>query len=1035
MTEKPTYEELEKKIQKLEQSESNRKRMEEQLIHSQDLMDYIISHARSAIAVHDRDLKYIYVSKRYLEDYKIKEQNIIGKHHYEVFPDLPQKWRDVHKRSLAGEVLSAKEDPYYREDGSVDWTHWECRPWYALDGSIGGIIIDTEVITERKKVEESLRKSEQLLAAHLQNTPVGVISWDLNFKIIEWNPGAESIFGYSRFEAMGKHPTEIILPNDIKELVDGIFQDLISEKGGVRSTNKNTTKDGRLIICDWYNTTLKDADGKVIGVASLVNDITDRKKLEKSLQRSEALLKTTQQLAKIGGWEWNVEKQSMFWTDEVYQIHDFQPGEFTPGSKKHIQRSMECYDPEDRPVIMAAFKRCVEKGQAYDLEFSFTSVMGRRIWIRTVGEPVLEGDKVVRVIGNIMDITKYKQIFEGLKEQKELSEKIIQTSSAIIVGLDKNHRIRLFNRGAERITGFKTKEVIGKDWFEIFFKPGIYDEMDKVWKSAWGTKFNSYVNPIQTKNDDEKIISWQSTGMYDSADDTKHMLISIGEDITERIQAEKALRESEEKYRSMMESMKNASYICSPELYIEYMNPAMIDRVGTETTGDFCYKTIYDRSEKCPWCAFDQVKKGEHIDYEVADPRDNRYYSITNSPIFHSDGSVSKLTIFHDITQIKDIEAQLRQSRKMESIGTLAGGIAHDFNNLLYMISGNAELALGDIPKWNPVHSNLEEIKSASLRAAGIVKQLLNFSRKTDLKLEPIGVINVIKDVLKFLRSTIPTTIDIRKHLPDADITILADPVQINQVMMNLCINASQAMANTGGILEITAENMKLDEDAANSYPDLPAANYLKITISDTGPGIASEIINRIFDPYFTTKEMGKGSGMGLSIVHGIVKNHDGAISVDSKLGKGSIFSLLFPVVDERSKIENEIIDEIPGGKERILFVDDEKAIADMMQKILKHLGYKVEISLNPIQALDLFQSKPDTFDLVITDMTMPQMTGATLSEKLIKIRSDIPIIICTGHSFLIDEEKAKQLGIADYLMKPVSMSKIAMTIRKIFDK
>ena len=932
-------------------------------------------------------------------------------------------------------MLSAEEDPYYREDGSVDWTHWECRPWYALDGSIGGIIIYTEVITERKKVEESLRKSEQLLAAHLQNTPVGVISWDLNFKIIEWNPGAESIFGYSRFEAMGKHPTEIILPNDIKELVDGIFQDLISEKGGVRSTNKNITKDGRLIICDWYNTTLKDADGKVIGVASLVNDITDRKKLEKSLQRSETLLKTTQQLAKIGGWEWNVEKQSMFWTDEVYQIHDFQPGEFTPGSKKHIQRSIECYDPEDRPVITAAFKRCVEEGQAYDLEFSFTSVMGRRIWIRTVGEPVLKGDKVVRVVGNIMDITKYKLTFEGLREQKEFSEKIIQTSSAIIVGLDKNHKIRLFNRGAERITGFKTKEVIGKDWFEIFFKPGIYDEMDKVWKSAWGTKFNSYVNPIQTKNDDEKIISWQSTGMSDSADETKHMLLSIGEDITERIQAEKALIESEEKYRSMMESMKNASYICSPELYIEYMNPAMIDRVGTETTGELCYKTIYDRSEKCSWCAFDQVKKGEHVDYEVADPKDNRYYSVTNSPIFHSDGSVLKLTIFHDITQIRDIEAQLRQSRKMESIGTLAGGIAHDFNNLLYMISGNAELALEDIPKWNPVHSNLEEIKSASLRAAGIVKQLLNFSRKTDLKLEPIGVISVIKDALKFLRSTIPTTIDIRKHLPDSDITVLADPVQINQVMMNLCINASQAMENTGGILEITAENMKLEDDAANSYPDLPAANYLKITISDTGPGIATEIINRIFDPYFTTKEMGKGSGMGLSIVHGIVKNHDGAISVDSKLGKGSIFSLLFPVVDERSKIETEIIDEIPGGKERILFVDDEKSIADMTQTMLKRLGYKVEISLNPIQALDLFQSKPDTFDLVITDMTMPQMTGAKLSEKLIKIRSDIPIIICTGHSFLIDEEKAKQLGIACYLMKPVSMSNIAMAIRKIFDK
>lgn len=195
MPKKPTYEELEKRVQELEHGESARKRGEEQPIHSHDLMDYIISHARSAIAVHDRDLKYIYVSERYLKEYRVKEHNIIGKHHYEVFPDLPQKWRDVHQRSLAGEVLSAEEDPYYREDGSVDWTRWECRPWYESGGSIGGIIIYTEVINERKEMEESLRKSEKQLSTHLLNTPVGVLSWDLDFKAAEWNPAAETIYG------------------------------------------------------------------------------------------------------------------------------------------------------------------------------------------------------------------------------------------------------------------------------------------------------------------------------------------------------------------------------------------------------------------------------------------------------------------------------------------------------------------------------------------------------------------------------------------------------------------------------------------------------------------------------------------------------------------------------------------------------------------------------------------------------------------------------------------------------------------------
>ncbi|MBT4025068.1 PAS domain S-box protein, partial [Desulfobacula sp.] len=292
MIEKPSYEELEKRIQELERVESNFNRSKGKLIHSYDLMDYIISHARSAIAVFDRDFKYIYVSKRYLTDYKVKEQHVIGKHHYEVFPDIPQKWKDVHQRSLAGEVLRAEEDLYYREDGSIDWTRWECRPWYEYDGSIGGIVIYNEVINERKKIEETLRKSEQLLSTHLLNTPIGAISWDLNFKTVEWNPAAETIFGYTKDEALSKHAAELILPEDMKELVDVIFQDLISEKGGTRSTNENITKGGRRIICDWYNTALKDADGKVIGIASFVSDITERVQANEGLRKSEEKFRT-----------------------------------------------------------------------------------------------------------------------------------------------------------------------------------------------------------------------------------------------------------------------------------------------------------------------------------------------------------------------------------------------------------------------------------------------------------------------------------------------------------------------------------------------------------------------------------------------------------------------------------------------------------------------------------------------------------------------------------------------------------------------
>jgi len=388
-----------------------------------------------------------------------------------------------------------------------------------------------------------------------------------------------------------------------------------------------------------------------------------------------------------------------------------------------------------------------------------------------------------------------------------------------------------------------------------------------------------------------------------------------------------------------------------------------------------------------------------------------------------------------DITERKQMEEQLRQSQKMESIGILAGGIAHDFNNIMGIILGNTELALEDVPESNPTHTNLEEIRKASLRAASIVKQLLSFTRITDQKLQPIEIAPVIKDALKFLRSTIPATIDIEQDICVTDETILADPTQINQIMMNLCINASYAMEQTGGKLTITVENVLLGNSLAKDYPDLKSGKYVKIAVSDTGPGIDSKIIDRIFEPYFTTKEIGKGSGMGLAVVHGIVKSHSGSIKVDSTLGKGTQFSILFPLAQGKAAVEAETIQEIPRGSETILFVDDEISIVNMVKRMFERLGYKVQTATTPQDALDRFALNPDHFDLVITDMTMPQMTGVKLSEKLMEIRPDIPIIVCTGHSALVDEEKAKELGLAAYIMKPISIRETAQTIRKVLDR
>ena len=389
----------------------------------------------------------------------------------------------------------------------------------------------------------------------------------------------------------------------------------------------------------------------------------------------------------------------------------------------------------------------------------------------------------------------------------------------------------------------------------------------------------------------------------------------------------------------------------------------------------------------------------------------------------------------NEILERKQLEAQLRQSHKLEALGTLAGGIAHDFNNILGIILGNTELTIRDVPEWNPSHQNLNEVRAACLRARDIVKQILTFSRQTDQKLRPISIRPIIEESLKMLRSSIQTTIEIRQNISCDRDTVLTDPAQINQILINLCTNAVHAMHDDGGVLKVGLINKYIDWDEVLKYPDLTPGDHIILSVSDTGHGIDPQIKDRIFDPYFTTKELGKGTGMGLAVVMGIVKNHDGAITVESEPDQGATFQILLPVIEAEPETDTETVDTLPEGSESILFVDDEPSIANMGRKILEYLGYEVEPITSPTEALNLFQSNPNRFDLVITDMAMPHMNGAKLAKEILTIRPDMPIIMCTGYSESIDVESAEKIGIRAYVMKPIIMGDLANIIRKVLDE
>jgi len=293
----------------------------------------------------------------------------------------------------------------------------------------------------------------------------------------------------------------------------------------------------------------------------------------------------------------------------------------------------------------------------------------------------------------------------------------------------------------------------------------------------------------------------------------------------------------------------------------------------------------------------------------------------------------------------------------------------------------------------------------------------------------------ILKEALKLLRSSLPTTIEIHESIKSESDSVLADLTQIHQIVMNLCTNAAHAMREKGGILEVSLFDEYLDSRDLNPFHDISAGSYLRLTVKDTGHGIDSEVINKIFDPYFTTKKIGEGTGMGLAVVHGIVKSYGGDITVESKIGEGTTFHVLIPNIDTEISTDTEPVDELPRGTERVLFVDDEKAAVDAIQPMLKSLGYEVQVRTSSIEALEAFRNNPQSFDLVITDQTMPNMTGDILAKELMKIRPDIPIIICTGFSERIDEHTAKKMGIRSFTMKPLVMGELAVTIRKVLDE
>ena len=511
-----------------------------------------------------------------------------------------------------------------------------------------------------------------------------------------------------------------------------------------------------------------------------------------------------------------------------------------------------------------------------------------------------------------------------------------------------------------------------------------------------------------------------------------------------------ALEEREEHFQQLVEHINEVFWISTPDRSKVFFVSPLYESVWGRT----CRSLLED-----PLSLWDAIHPqdreyvlarvapgdgtGFHGEFRIIRPdRSVGWVRARIFPIRNQQGEVLRMAgVAEDMTEQRRVEEtlakterQFRQSSRMEAIGTLAGGIAHDFNNILTAILGYTELGLASVQRGSRTQRNLQEILTAGHRAKHLVQQILDFSRQSGQGKKPTPIHMVVREALKLLRATIPSTVEIHQLLK-TESTILADPTQLHQVVVILCTNAEYAMRETGGILEITLQDVEVTNDLAQTVAGLQIGPHVRLTVQDSGTGMSSDVLERMFDPFFTTKPIGEGSGMGLAVAHGIITNYGGAIVVDSLGGKGTKIDVYLPTIPTQ---EWEALVEqgaIPVGKETILFVDDEETIVHLGKELLSQLGYTVEIQTSSLKALNIFRDDPQRFDLVITDQTMPGLTGEGLSRELLRIRPDLPIILCTGYSHIISAEKAKALGIQAYLMKPLAIRDLAPIVRHVLDK
>jgi len=1054
MSEKPTYEQLELKIEELESEVIESKKLAYSLRESEQKYRFLAEGVSDIIWTLDLNLKTTYVSPSITKVLGFTPEERM---HQEasglMTPESYTKAVDILTQELEREQAGLVdpdssrviEIEYYHKNDHTVWTENVVRWLRDHEGNLIGIHGVSRDITERKQAQQELQIHHDMLSAVFENAPYTMLLVNEAEKVIRINRTAEKLTGRTKEQMLNQPCGNVLF---CQNSLDGkgcghnppcaecpvrtrilhtmqTGEPTLDQEGQMTFLINGEPRIHHLLIS---TTRLTDVNGKQVLVT--LSDITERKRAEEATQQekifSDSLINSLpgifylfDETRKFLRWNDNFEKVSGYSGKEITSIHP-----------------PDLFEGADRELIEQSILEVFSSGKS-DAEAYFVSKSGARTPYYFTGLRI-QLNALTYLIGVGVDITERKRAEEALRQSEENYHQLFEAESDAIFLIDnETGNILQANRAACKMYGYSSEELLAMKNTDLSAEA---EQTRKITKETRPVADHVITIPLRWhRNKDGKRFPVEITGRF-FVREGRPVHIAAIRDITERKQAEA----ERERLMAAIEQAGEVIIITDPEGIIQYVNPAF-ETVTGYTREDALGQTPRILKSGKQDEAFYQkmwstLTGGDVFKGRMINKRKNgKLYTedATISPVYDAAGKiVNYVAVKRDITEHLRLEAQLRQAQKMESVGRLAGGVAHDFNNMLSAIIGNAELALIDLSPENPQHDYLKEILDAARRSADITRQLLAFARRQTIRPEVLDLNETVEGMLKMLRRLIGEDIDLSWQPGFGLWPVKMDPSQIDQILANLLVNARDAISGVGGIT-IETENIRFDEDYCADHAGFVPGDFVRLAVSDDGCGMDKETLNNLFEPFFTTKGVGEGTGLGLATVYGIVKQNDGFINVYSEPEQGTTFKIYLPHhAGEADRVKPHDVVDIPMGRgETVLIVEDEASILKLAKRILKRLGYAVLEATTPGQAVALAEQHAIDIHLLITDVVMPEMNGKDLADRLQSLYPNLRVLFMSGYTASAIVHRGVLNKGVNFIQKPFSMKDLAAKVREALDK